>query len=441
MTTYIILSVIIEFNITLSITRVFRIRNGNATYRTMRRFSKTLNRISEDVEGETAQQVRYSLPEMIFLGVKDSKELEERQRELEYFKFVSAGDIEKVNECLTGDKKVSVNCINYQGLSALHLALKNNDTKMVEYLLKRKDLDLMDCALYAVKLNQTDNVERIFNKLKTIHPSLEFSPCINSAEFPEYLTPLIVAAQCGHIEMIHFLFSRGHPEIPQPHKPTCVCSECVTMMKELDPLLIATKTFDTYKAICSHAYIPNVTNDPILMVFHLVEELKEQAVRYRLFHSKYDELIEETEKFAADLIAFCRNTSEVSTVLMTKEGSDLRGNVIFPRLVLAVEYDQKLFVAETNVQEVLQTAWVEDWYAWRNYSKFKRSLFIIGRMISIVYVCFTCLFRPKSDDAKFYNIPVNRMVTSVSSYIYFLILLYLESSQEKKGPDTVRYPG
>ncbi|XP_046663571.1 short transient receptor potential channel 4-like [Homalodisca vitripennis] len=359
--------------------------------------------------------------------------------ERELFKSVMSGNVNQVKNILRSQPQLSVNCVNYQGYSPLHLALKNNDKSMIDYLLKRKDIDVMDCALHAIQLEMPLYLQLIFQKMveKNNNPEIEKLPYTGSIDFPGYMTPMMLAAQCGNSEIIDILISRGHPEIPRPHKHSCSCNDCLIALDEEDHLISTFKTYDTYKAICNPVYINRLANDPILMVFYLADELMEMAEHKRALRSKYEELAQNTQTYAADLIGLCRTSDEVRIILNEREGSRLKGDFLFPRLILAVDYKQKLFVAQTNVQEVLEAAWVGDWYEWKTYTSLRRVFHAFGRMIMLICLYIFCIFLPKSTQAQFYSIPVNRMLSSVSSYLIFLCLLFLESHRDKK--DQTRY--
>lgn len=57
-------------------------------------------------------------------------------------------------------------------------------------------------------------------------------------------------------------------------------------------------------------------------------------------------------KFLILCLGCCRSSEEVETILNQHQGSHLRGDFQFPRLILAMDCKQKQFVAQTNVQQV-----------------------------------------------------------------------------------------
>uniref|UniRef100_A0A1B6DS75 Uncharacterized protein n=1 Tax=Clastoptera arizonana TaxID=38151 RepID=A0A1B6DS75_9HEMI len=145
-----------------------------------------------------------------------------------FFNLVSEGDIHAVQEFLSRLQTFNLNCTNFQGVSALHLAVQKNNEVMVDFLLSKKNMDVHDCALHATRNNQPKILSLILDRLKDKNPEFEFLPCVDSPEFPDNITPLMLAAQCGHYEIIHLLLERNH-KINLPHRPHCFCPhECLT---------------------------------------------------------------------------------------------------------------------------------------------------------------------------------------------------------------------
>lgn len=63
-------------------------------------------------------------------------------------------------------------------------------------------------------------------------------------------------------------------------------------------------------------------------------------------------MIKEVSQFAADLIGCARTTEEVECVLKQTAGFGRVSSFTYPRLLLALDYKQKPFVADPNVQQV-----------------------------------------------------------------------------------------
>ena len=87
-------------------------------------------------------------------------------------------------------------------MTALQLAVSSGNLPMVEYLVNLPGIDLGDSALHAIRQNDLALVLILLDALKRISPNLEYGGAVLSPEFPEGMTPLMLAAHCGHYELI-----------------------------------------------------------------------------------------------------------------------------------------------------------------------------------------------------------------------------------------------
>ncbi|XP_073988851.1 short transient receptor potential channel 4-like isoform X3 [Rhodnius prolixus] len=345
--------------------------------------------------------------------------------------LVKFGDLQEVKEFLKQRPEFNINCTNFQGVTALHIAVKSGNEELVHYLLEHPLIDIGDAALHAVKDNNIDILKMILEKQRSISPSAEFLACPDSAEFPDSLTPLILAAICGHYEMITILLDRGH-SIPRPHKPRCFCKEeCLRILQTHDSLSVSSGKLQIYKALCNPAYICNTTDDPILAAFKLSKELKIAGAVDSLFRKEYYELSEQTRIFTADLMNECRSSEEVDLILSEVPSSKISASYTFPRLILAMDYKQKEFVSSSNVQQVLEMTWVGNWYAWKGFRKCIKALYVIPRLLMLPFILVVLIVIPQSNLAKFYALPINKLLSSVASYGVFLLLIYIQSNVDK----------
>ena len=96
---------------------------------------------------------------------------------------------------------------------------------MVEFLLSQEYIDVGDTALHAIRQNEQKIALMLLDKLEQITPGLEKAGITESSDFPDETTPLCVAAQYGHFEIISILLERCHT-LKKPHPSTCNCGEC-----------------------------------------------------------------------------------------------------------------------------------------------------------------------------------------------------------------------
>ncbi|XP_046398148.1 short transient receptor potential channel 3-like [Ischnura elegans] len=354
------------------------------------------------------------------------------ERERLYFDLVGSGDVNQVKEFLKDSPGFNINCVDFEGHSALHVAVYNGDEAMVSFLLEQRHIEVGDCALHAVRLGNANLVTVLLDELSSQIPNLEFCGVPNSSDFSSDITPLILAAHCGHYEIIGMLLERGHKLVP-PHHPRCTCKEvCQARQDELFRLSTKYERLNLYRALASPAYICHTSSDPILTAFQLCVELQQRSNIEEEFRSVYVELAKEVRAFPVALIGCCRTEEEVEVLLSLSAGCDCPGQFQFPRLELAVDCYQKEFVAHPNVQHALRRAWLGDYYKWHTKNYTAKALSVLPRIPMIPVIVLMCMIAPTSKQVKYWSLPVNRMISSLASYLVFLVLIFIESNQDKK---------
>ncbi|XP_050302475.1 short transient receptor potential channel 5-like [Anthonomus grandis grandis] len=355
-----------------------------------------------------------------------------QESEKKFFELVASGDVLAVKDYLEKIPNFNINCVNFQGVSALKVAVQNHMEPMVEFLLTRPGIDIGDCILHAVKDNQVKILQALLQKITEIAPSLEFVGVTHSTDFPDYVTPLILAAQCGHYEIIELLIQRGHT-ISKPHPPSCRCADCRVHLERDDLLHAESLRLNLYRAVCNPAYICHSTHDPILVAFHLSQELKECSSLVSEFRAAYHELSTEISSFAVDLIACCRSTSEMEVILKQSAGMSSRIIYSLPRLALAMDYKQKTFVAHPNTQQIVEATWSGDWHEYKLKSPLVSYLLPVLRIFVLPVIALMCLALPNHTLTKHWSIPLNKMISHIASYSVFLLLIFLQSNMDKTG--------
>ncbi|XP_015588329.1 short transient receptor potential channel 4 [Cephus cinctus] len=361
-----------------------------------------------------------------------------RELDKEFFEVVTIGNVADVRTFLASHGDVDLNVMNFEGISALHIAVKERNINMVEFLLSQPDVDVHDTALYAIRENEPRIAFMILKKLEEQSPGMEKVGATHSSEFADDATPLSVAAQYGHYEMITLLLDRGH-KIVKPHPPSCFCAEvCKPQRESEDPLTLDRMRLELYRAIANPAYICQDSYDPILVAFELSRELRLAGLYEHEFYDAYKTLSEDVAQFATDLIGCARTADEVEVVLKQMAGLGFTTPFIYPRLLLAMDCRQKSFVAHPNVQQVIESKWMGDWYEWKIKSALWKALMIPPRMLILPIITMMLLVAPNSARSKRWKIPANRFLSSVASYIVFLGFVFFESNLSKtnqlRGP-------
>ncbi|XP_063228844.1 short transient receptor potential channel 6-like [Bacillus rossius redtenbacheri] len=327
------------------------------------------------------------------------------------------------------------------GLTALHMAVRSRSLQMLQLLLGAEGVQLGDAALHAVRDDQPAMASALLQRLGS---PAEFSGCRDSSEFPEHVTPLMLAAICGHCRTVQMLLRRRHV-LARPHPPGCP-----RQTREQDGLRAAAARMDAYRAACSPAYLCQASRDPVLEAFRLYHELTRCAHLFVAFHGAYSQLAAGCRALAVDLMAQCRTAEEARTVLMQTAGSDYPGTFEFPRLMLAMRYNQKEFVAHSNTQQVrcparprawlegrgsgvLLAAWSGTWHEWQLRPAPLKMLTVLGRVALLPVVAAVYAAAPFTERAQFWRLAVNKMLNSIAAYLVFLSLLLAHSLASKEG--------
>ncbi|XP_012142580.2 short transient receptor potential channel 4 isoform X2 [Megachile rotundata] len=329
------------------------------------------------------------------------------------------------------------------GVTALHVAVHDRNLPMVEYLLSHPDIDPGDTHLHAIRDNEQKIALVILDKLNELTMGLEFVGVTQSSDFPDDTTPLMVAAQCGHFDMITFLRNRRH-SIPKPHPPYCNCEAvCKIEREKSDLLTIGRMRLFAYKAITNPAYICQTVDDPILQAFNLAHELKQAASFDREFYHEYKRLSENVAQFATDLIACARSVEEVEVILQQSTGFAHSSKFLYPRLLFALSIKQRTFVAHPNVQQLMSSKWVEGWYEWKIMPMWMKCIHVAFRIVLLPVMLVVVLFAPNSRWSKRWQSPVNKFISSTASYLVFLLVVFLQSNIDKtnqlRGPPNTVY--
>ncbi|XP_043259303.1 short transient receptor potential channel 4-like [Colletes gigas] len=392
--------------------------------------------MEEDVDEDIPRMV--SVSTNLLLLQRSSVIIPSLQREEKrFFDLVEVGSVPEVREFLESKPDFNINVADFQGVTALHIAVRNRNAAMVEYLLSYPDIDPGDTHLHAIRDNDIKITSMILNKLNDLMAGLEYVGVTHSTDFPDDTTPLAVAAQCGHFELINFL-QRRHHTISKPHPPSCNCNECKSERERSDLLAIEKMRLLMYKAITNPAYICQTVEDPILEAFNLSYELNKAASFNKEFYHEYKTLSTDVAQFATDLIDCARTVDEVEEMLKQSTGFAHSSKFIYPRLLFALHYKQRTFVAHPNIQQLIESKWIEGWYEWKIMGTWMKCLLVILRVVMLPLILFVVFFAPYSNKSKFWQSPVNKYLSSTASYIVFLLFAFLQSTADKseqlRGP-------
>ncbi|KAI4807053.1 hypothetical protein KUCAC02_017830, partial [Chaenocephalus aceratus] len=238
--------------------------------------------------------------------------------------------------------------------------------------------------------------------------------------------------------------------LPRPHAVGCECTLCNAKNKK-DSLrhsrVPALFRLDIYRCLASPSLIMLTEEDPILRAFELSADLRELSLVEVEFRNDYEELAKQCKMFAKDLLAQARNSRELEVILNHTSNEDqvdkrglLEERMNLSRLKLAIKYNQKEFVAQSNCQQFLNTVWFGETASYRRkHTCLKMATVLSVAMLwPLLSVCY--LLVPRSRVGQIIHTPFVKFIIHSASYFSFLLLLNLYSLVYNEGKKNTMGP-
>lgn len=205
-----------------------------------------------------------------------------------YLNAAATGDVGVLRQSLEEAKNNSlfnVNCVDYMGRNALHLAVDSESSEAIETLLDHVSFECIEEALlHAISKGHPKTVRLIMehpnymaceDRLKRTDYNNAFFRLTEKSQFSPDITPLILAAHYNNHEMVQMFLSRNHT-IEKPHAISCQCTDC-QVKQNYDSLKRSRSRLNAYRALASPAYMALSSHDPIMTTFELRQEMMQLA--------------------------------------------------------------------------------------------------------------------------------------------------------------------
>lgn len=204
-----------------------------------------------------------------------------------YLNAASLGDVGIVRQSLEEDNDASLNvdCVDYMGRNALHLAIDSEKLEVVEILLDSLSFNCIEEGLlHAISKGAVKIVKNILehpnfmadeDRFKSSGVNEAFFRTEEKSQFSPDITPIILAGHYNNHEIIQMFLSRNH-RIEKPHPISCTCTDCVTK-QNYDSLKRSRSRLNAYRALASPAYMALSSPDPIMATFELRQEMMHLA--------------------------------------------------------------------------------------------------------------------------------------------------------------------
>ncbi|XP_042734360.1 short transient receptor potential channel 1 isoform X1 [Lagopus leucura] len=407
------------------------------------------------------------------LALKDVRQVKE-ETTLDEKLFLLAcdkGDYYMVKKLLEENSsgEMNINCVDVLGRNAVTITIENENLDILQLLLDY-GCQSSDALLVAIDSEVVGAVDILLNHRpkRSSRPTIVvewwcsvlvwldsrelcvFWKLMERIQNPEYSTtmdvaPVILAAHRNNYEILTMLLKQDI-SLPKPHAVGCECTLCTAKNKK-DSLRHSRFRLDIYRCLASPALIMLTEEDPILRAFELSADLKELSLVEVEFRNDYEELAQQCKTFAKDLLAQARNSRELEVILnhtSSDEHVDKRGlleeRMNLSRLKLAIKYNQKEFVAQSNCQQFLNTVWFGQMAGYRRKHTCKKILTVlmVGIFWPVLSLCY--LIAPKSRVGRIIHTPFMKFIIHGASYFTFLLLLnlyslvYNENKKNTMGP-------
>ncbi|XP_027861093.1 short transient receptor potential channel 1 [Xiphophorus couchianus] len=388
-----------------------------------------------------------------FLALKDVREVKE-ETTLDEKLFLLAcekGDYYMVKKLLEENRhgELNVNSVDVLGRDAVTIAIENENLDILQLLLEH-GCQATDALLVAIDSEVVGAVDILLNHRPRRSSKPSIAKLMQRIQNPEYSTtmdvaPVILAAHRNNYEILTMLLKQDI-SLPRPHAVGCECMLCNAKNKK-DSLRHSRFRLDIYRCLASPSLIMLTEEDPILRAFELSADLKELSLVEVEFRNDYEELAKQCKMFAKDLLAQARNSRELEVILnhtSSEDHVDKRGlleeRMNLSRLKLAIKYNQKEFVAQSNCQQFLNTVWFGEMASYRR----KHTCLKMGTVLSLALlwpllsVCY--LLVPRSRVGQIIHTPFVKFIIHSASYFTFLLLLNLYSLVYNEGKKNTMGP-
>ncbi|XP_071821075.1 short transient receptor potential channel 4-like isoform X2 [Apostichopus japonicus] len=346
-----------------------------------------------------------------------------------FLQAVERGDRKAILYALENAPDLNINCQDEDGRSALIIAIQNGNSDIVKILLDN-NIQLGDSLLRAVDEQFTPAVRLICEHIKKKNIPEALNCRALNGDFHPDVTPLVLSAQHNHYEIIRILLEYG-ARIKDPRD--------YSNQAEMHTLENSVGMLNLYKALASQAYISLTAKDPFNTTFELCAKLRKLSKTKYEFMDQFQELADQCEQFAADLLDQVRDSEEQAYILnhdpygWSNPSEDITSSQP-NRVKVGIHFEQRKFVAHSHCQQRLIEQWYHGLPGWRDQGSCRTSslMILMGLCFPILSCCY--IFSPCGKIGRFLRVPYVKFVCHTASQIYFLGLLLLHTLVENQIP-------
>ncbi|XP_071948244.1 short transient receptor potential channel 4-like [Antedon mediterranea] len=331
------------------------------------------------------------------------------------------GDKKAILYALDNAPDLNINCVDREGRSALIIAINNGNSDIIKVLLEH-GIQLGDSLLRSVDEQFTLGVQLICEHIKRKNLPEYLNCRALNGDFHPDVTPIVLAAHHNNYDIIRNLLEYG-VRIDDP--------EDYAFHTEVNTLQNCLGTLNIYKGLASPAYISLTSSDPINTAFERCVQLRKLSEKNHEFSAEFRDLAEKCEQFAADILGHIRDSKEQKCILnhdpWGEELEDMTNSVAPYKVKIAINFEQRKFVAHPHCQQCLTQIWYEDLPAWFDYHWSASLAFTVLIALFFPVLCTAYAIYPYGQIRSFMRVPYVQFVCHSSSNVLFLLLLGMQS--------------
>ncbi|XP_062570970.1 short transient receptor potential channel 7-like [Saccostrea cucullata] len=334
----------------------------------------------------------------------------------------------------------SVDYTDIVGRTPLQLAVANEHLEVVELLLGHSNItNIHEALLHAISKGHEHIAESILKHPKYIELKPKnkrigetdhfFNQTKEDSPFSSDITPLILAAERNQIEIVQLLLLRGE-KIKKPHHYYCSCQECSNKL-EFDELRLAKTRLNAYKGLASCTYISLTSEDPVLTAFELAKELRYVSTIEKSFKTEYLALADQLSDYVVRLLDKVRGHDELEKLINKKRRDPQDESYdLLARLQIAIQCNEKKFVAHPSCQQKLVSIWYDDFRIIERSHWITRIFIVLGISFTFPFLSLLYWIAPNTKAGKLIEIPCIRFIGHTLSFLLFLTLILISTLAE-----------
>ncbi|CAH1265673.1 TRPC5 [Branchiostoma lanceolatum] len=314
------------------------------------------------------------------------------------------------------------------GRTAVEVGVENGSLEAAEMLLDH-GVPAGRALLYAIDRENIEAVELLLDRGTSEneeHPgSLEME---NFAFHPD-MTPVKMAAIRNNYDILKLLLDRGFP-VPSPDEYQW------TTVQSSRAWLTA------YRAVCSPSLILLTSPDPFRTCFRTARALRDACWKRENYRAELEELADQCETFACELLDEVRDSDELETVLGFNNG-EATDKDLWGTLEMAVEMKQKKFASHALSFEYagkLNAGEIHEFFdskALQQGSIWQVMLFLLTVGALHPFLAILHILAPTTKHGRIMKTPVIRGMCWFLSAMDLLIILIIEAQMYRVSNEEI----